>query len=79
LRCSEDADGAVFAEAKELTAKNYVDRDGVASNEFFAQYPISYARIAFLIIRIILANWSFSLADIHVVIRRRKLTRVYLR
>jgi len=48
--CSEDADGAVFAEAKELTAKNYVKRDGVASNEFFAQYPISYATIAFLII-----------------------------
>jgi len=35
---------------KELTAKNYGDRDRVASNDFFAQYPISYATIAFLII-----------------------------
>jgi hypothetical protein len=41
LTCSEDADGAVFAEEKKLIAKNYVDRDGVASNDFFALYPIS--------------------------------------
>ena len=34
---------------KELTAKNYVDRDGFASNDFFALYPISYSTIAFLI------------------------------
>jgi hypothetical protein len=34
---------------EELTAKNDVDRDWVASNEFFVQCPISYATLALLI------------------------------